>query len=152
MTSNQRRTIAPALLTLLVACGGDDPAAPDPAALVLTFIPTPVNTIGVSSICMGATAKTWVYDLRIENTGGEPFEVSSWSWSYSASSDFSSPATQALGGPSSFTAAFGVSAIAPGQTVERELCTALVVDQGWITYSVTGDAGSFTSPVVHLLP
>ena len=84
MTAMHRRAMTPLLLALLLACG-DDPAAPDPASLVLTFIPAPVTTIGVSNICMGVTAKTWTYTLRIENTGGEPFVVGSWSWSYRCS-------------------------------------------------------------------
>jgi hypothetical protein len=74
--------------------------------LNITFNPNPVGNPVQSTACNGGpgTAKTWFYQIVIQNTNSVPFTISSWTFDVSGSVP-----TQNL--TSQFGAAFGATTI-----------------------------------------
>jgi hypothetical protein len=125
------------------------------SALVFTFTPNPVSSLGLSSGCSGGTPfVTWFFNLTIQNVSSVPFVISS--WSYNTLPLGASTATVQNEDPNAFNQIFhAVSIPGNGSVQGTNLCTYMAVSpgSGSVTLTFTGAStnGPFTTPALTLL-
>jgi hypothetical protein len=138
---------------VLAGCGNGSPAAPSPS-LTFTVTPNPVPYSGLLAVCEGATSaiKTWVYTLRIQNTGNAGFVVSSFSGR--VTSPLLPNPVDIPFDAGRFAAAFGTTTIAPQATVSSPLCVAGHYDSATLVWTIVGASGggTFTAPPIQFTP
>jgi len=149
------------LLTLfvsVVACGGS-PTAPQPQpqpapSLAFSITPNPVPYAGILTGCAGnpGLSKTWLYTLRISNTGNAAFVVSSFS------SRVTSPLLPTpLDTPfdaTTFGQAFGATTIQAQGAVSGSLCVFGPFDSATLVWTFVGASGggTFSTPTITFQP